>query len=637
MTRLLFRSLIVAAACAAVLWSWPAAAQFFSPGPLARAHSSLEGIDNCARCHEEQKGLAARLCLDCHTEVQRRLANNAGFHGRLPAAKRDDCQACHPDHRGVDFAMVDWEGGRDKFDHRKAGWPLKGGHAKVRCDQCHQKRLITERPILQILEKQPQRTTWLGASTRCDTCHFDEHRGQLARACQTCHDEAAWKPAPSFNHQKTSYPLLGKHQAVPCAKCHPATEDDRFLATAFPKPRAASFMQMKPIEFKTCESCHDDPHKGTLGPDCAGCHSEAGWKIIETDKGRDTSFHDKTRFPLRGGHAAVACKSCHGPFPGQPARFKGLAFAACSDCHEDGHMGQLRPTPPAKVVACEGCHTVNAFVPARYEFEQHQQLTFTLEGAHATASCRDCHAIDEGLAARIPAAVRQRLRARRRPERFSFAVLHPKKAPALCGGCHEDVHRGQFREGLHAPAPSAGDRQSDGCASCHQPSSFTALTFNHDRDSRFPLTGKHAQTPCAGCHRVERAGAGPPFVRYRPLDLRCGSCHTDVHQGQFLASTPPASATRSKARSEKSRGDKARACDFCHKTASWKATLFEHNDPAFSSYELDGSHEQVACAKCHPTVQIAGEIDTVRYRPLPRACEKCHVDFHHGEFRGFEP
>ncbi|HET6146240.1 MAG TPA: hypothetical protein VFH68_01815, partial [Polyangia bacterium] len=56
----------VGAACALALSASPASAQFFSPGPLARAHSSLEGIDKCARCHDEQKGLSARLCLDCH-------------------------------------------------------------------------------------------------------------------------------------------------------------------------------------------------------------------------------------------------------------------------------------------------------------------------------------------------------------------------------------------------------------------------------------------------------------------------------------------------------------------------------------------------------------------------------------------
>ena len=70
---------------------------------------------------------------------------------------------------------------------------------------------------------------------------------------------------------------------------------------------------------------------------------------------------------------------------------------------------------------------------------------------------------------------------------------------------------------------------------------FSDLTFDHDRDSRFPLTGKHAETPCAGCHRPQRVGNGAPFIRYKPLDLTCGSCHTDYHQGQFLTIVPAAS------------------------------------------------------------------------------------------------
>ncbi len=626
-SHLLRRSLkpLVAAVCVVVLWASPAAAQFFSPGPLARAHGALEGIDNCAKCHEQQKGLSARLCLDCHTELQGRVAKDAGFHGRLPAAKKQDCQSCHPDHRGVDFSMIEWEGGRDRFDHQKTGWPLKGGHAKARCDDCHQKRLILDAAIARLLEKQPQRKTLLGAPSRCDACHFDEHRGELSRDCQRCHDETTWKPAPRFDHQKSDYPLLGKHKVVACAKCHPNEIDDRFVATAFPKPRAASFMQMKPIEFKSCESCHADPHKGTLGPACSSCHVEDGWKIIKVDKGRDTSFHDKTKFPLRGGHVGVACKSCHGPFPGQPARFKGLAFGACSDCHEDAHLGQLRPKPPAKVVACEGCHSVNAFVPARYELEQHQSTKFALDGGHMTTPCRGCHPIDEGLAARIPAAVHQRLQARHRPERFSFAVLRPKKSPLVCGGCHEDVHRGQF-----AGTSAARERGGDVCTACHKSTSFAELTFDHDKDSRFPLQGKHAETACGSCHLPQRLDNGTSFVRYRPLQLGCGSCHTDYHQGQFLVA---ASTPRAKSR----KPEKVRGCDFCHETVSFKESIFDHNDPAFSAYPLDGRHVKVKCAGCHPTVSVTSEIETVRYRPLPRRCESCHSDFHHGTFRGFEP
>jgi hypothetical protein len=594
-----------------------ARAQFFSPGPLSRAHASLEGLDKCNKCHQEQKGLSAKLCLDCHTELAARVNKGAGFHGRMQPAKREECKSCHPDHRGLDFAMVEWEGGggRDHFDHQHAGWPLKGAHAKTKCDDCHAKALVVEGSIRRLLEKQPKRTTYLGLSERCDSCHFDEHRGQLQRECAKCHNETAWKPEPGFNHQTTAFPLNGKHREVACGKCHSSLNDEHFVANTFPKPRAATFMEMKPIDHKTCESCHDDPHKGSLGPACASCHAEVGWKIIKTNKGQDTSFHDKTKFPLRGGHIGVACKSCHGPFPGQPAKFKGLAFANCSDCHEDAHLGQLKPKPPAKVAACDGCHTVNAFVPVRYELEQHATTKFPLEGGHAASACRGCHPIDERLAARITAAVRAMLQARKRPERFSLAVLHPKKSPDACADCHEDVHRGQF-----ADANGGND-----CAGCHQTSSFFDLTFDHNKQSRFPLTGKHAKTACASCHEPESGGSGGgAFVRYKPLAVTCGSCHADVHQGQFLATTSGSKR-------------KLRDCDFCHETADFKETTFDHADRRFTTFALDGKHEKVKCAGCHPEVRLDSGVKTARYRPVPRACEGCHVDFHHGTFKGFEP
>ena len=204
-----------------------ARAQFFSPGPLARPHSGLEGLEKCAKCHQEQKGLAAKLCLDCHTEVAARIAKGAGYHGRLPAAKRDVCQACHPDHRGLDFTMVDWEGARDRFDHQRTGWPLKGAHAKTRCDDCHQRALIVDPSIRRLFEKQPKRVTYLGLSQRCDACHFDEHRGQLGRECQKCHNESAWKPPSHSITRQTAFPILGKHKEVACAKCHEALTDER--------------------------------------------------------------------------------------------------------------------------------------------------------------------------------------------------------------------------------------------------------------------------------------------------------------------------------------------------------------------------------------------------------------------------
>jgi hypothetical protein len=597
-----------------VLAAAPAEGQFFSPGPLARPHASLEGLASCDKCHQQQKGLSARLCLDCHQELAGRVSRGSGFHGHLPAAKRAECQSCHPDHRGRDFQMVEWEAGRDRFDHRTTGWPLAGAHARTKCNDCHQRPLLADAAIRQMLQSQPGRTTMLGLPTRCDSCHFDEHRGQLGADCQKCHNETAWKPTARFNHQTTAFPLQGKHKDVACARCHPSQQDERTPASALPRPRAMAFMEMKPIDHRTCQSCHDDPHQGSFGPGCASCHSEAGWKIILTGGTKNTAFHEKTRYPLRGGHIGVACRSCHGPFPGQPARFKGLPFAACTDCHQDAHLGQLRAN--GRTADCASCHTVNGFAPARYELEQHAATRFPLEGAHQAASCRGCHPVDRKLEARVSPAVRKKLKREHRPERWSLVVLQPRRTPQACAACHADVHRGQF----------AGVPGKDTCSRCHQTTSFAALTFDHDRDSRFALSGKHATTPCSGCHQSEGRG-GQVMVRYKPIETACARCHADYHLGQFSAVLASAETGPRK----------PRQCDFCHRTTTFKETLFVHGDGRFTDYPLEGKHAQVKCEGCHQTVRLGPEVTTVRYRPLPRDCERCHVDYHRGEFRGFEP
>ena len=98
----------------------------------------------------------------------------------------------------------------------------------------------------------------------------------------------------------------------------------------------------------------------------------------------------------------------------------------------------------------------------------------------------------------------------------------------------------------------------------------------------------------------DRARGGPrrSFVRYKPLELGCGSCHADIHQGQFLAArSRPACRCRRRvllvAQAAGSRAAagwrrKARDCDFCHKTEDFKHTVFNHNDRRFTTYALDG-------------------------------------------------
>ena len=592
-----------------VLFAGAAWGDVFSPGPLARAHAELEGLENCTECHLSGEKLSERKCLDCHTELSTRVREHRGFHGRM----RDDqrtCQNCHHDHQGRDFAMVEWLPSKKLFPHADTGYALKGKHAKVSCEGCHNSNFFEDTDIKGWLTAHPlQKETYLGLSTECESCHFDEHRGQLKSSCQSCHDEKGFKPAPGFKHSKTHYPLTGKHQKVACKACHALTDDTETSPKTFPKPVSMKYAVYSDIPHASCLDCHKDPHQSKFGDRCESCHTTQDWKTVHNAKITTAGFHDNTRYPLRGLHAAVPCQSCHGPFPGVPAKFKNMAFGQCSDCHVDAHEGQLTKAP-ARKSRCEDCHAVEGFVPARYGIAEHQKTSYPLEGAHAAVPCSQCHIYDADLLSRIPELLRKRLKRDKRESLFSLALFTIPGNLKRCETCHADAHAGQFKRRAAA--------SSQGCLECHQVSSFHDVTFNHDRDSRFALTGKHIQAPCAGCHATTTV-KGQPVVHYRPLEMGCQACHADIHAGQF-----------------KDAAGRPQDCATCHSTTAFKPATFVHAPP-FTDYLLQGKHPSVPCAQCHPTVKVDARHTVQQYLGVPRTCAGCHKDFHDGQFKGFIP
>jgi hypothetical protein len=165
-----------------------------------------------------------------------------------------------------------------------------------------------------------------------------------------------------------------------------------------------------------------------------------------------------------------------------------------------------------------------------------------------------------------------------------------------CESCHRDPHGGQFTRGDPVRA----------CASCHRVEGFAALVFNHDRDTTYPLSGKHAKVRCAACH--PRASGAKPTV-YRGTERNCRSCHAGPHLGQF--------------------GD--RACADCHATDDFKRSRFDHTAAAMTSFLLDGKHLQVKCEACHPKIALKPGLLAVWYRGVPRRCDGCHEDIHAGQ------
>ena len=42
-----------------------------SPGELSSAHSNLEGMSNCTKCHSLGSQIGNKECLNCHTEIKK--------------------------------------------------------------------------------------------------------------------------------------------------------------------------------------------------------------------------------------------------------------------------------------------------------------------------------------------------------------------------------------------------------------------------------------------------------------------------------------------------------------------------------------------------------------------------------------
>ncbi len=597
------KSLVVALGIALLFGAAEVHADTFSPGPLNKGHAALDGLDNCAKCHPTGGRLSAALCLDCHTELKDRVAHGLGFHGRMEKSEQH-CEKCHHEHQGEDFEIIDWgKEGKNKFDHAKTGWPLKGKHVTTTCKDCHEQRLIVAPEIKKMLAEHKGRATLLGAAANCAGCHFDDHRGQEGNDCKRCHDEKAWKPATAFDHNKASmasYPLEGAHAKVACDQCH-QTETDSSHNGAFPKPVTEVFARYKPVVHSSCESCHVDPHDGRFGSSCEDCHSVNSWKELHAAKhtaSKDLAFHEKTRYPLRGKHETVSCAACHGA--GHGARFRGVPFALCTDCHADAHQGQMAKASEM-IPNCERCHSVNGFLPPKFELEEHSKTRYPLMGAHQATPCLSCHLHDAARAAvAAPAEMRMQTSRRALAPKLSPAVILVRGDVQRCETCHNDIHGGQFD----------ASRGGGACTRCHVVESFNTVRFDH-ATARFPLEGKHAPAACVACHKAPSANAP---VAWRGVPTACASCHADAHAGQFGANSD---------------------CATCHDASAWKPARRFIHAPPFTNWLLDGKHINVACKECHPEVNVGGGLRVARYKPVPHECESCHADQHDGSMSRF--
>ena len=535
-----------------------------SPGKLAQSHAKLD--TKCGKCHDPVKGVTDQLCLDCHKE-----AKTSRFHSKMAKDSGKKCGTCHRDHRGRNFRMIRWRP-PNNFDHKHTGWRLKGKHTDTPCAKCHTR---------------PQR--WMGLKTACQTCHSDPHKPSLGADCKSCHVERAFRPAPSFKHSKTRFPLRGKHQDVACGKCH-----DNF-------EKSTSFRGMA---FGACKDCHDEPvPEHSRGVACKSCHKEKGWRQTKPRAG--PRLHEKLAFALTGKHVKVKCEDCHKDrrkvtSASTPAARLGLfdgLRGECVNCHEDPHDNKFGSR-------CEDCHTTAGWKAKRSKkgFD-HNKTDFPLRGRHRFVACAKCH-----------------------PSRGSYDKRFTRIKHERCTDCHKDPHEGEF----------ASVQDSNRCEDCHSESGFMPSNFTVQRhaDARFKLAGAHRVIPCGDCHkkstvvinsppakqprrrrrrrRRKRASAAPQKLRVARLvgtPQACKDCHDNPHGAQFDNREP------------------ALQCTSCHSDRSFTpAPRFSHDDTGF---KLEGPHAEAACSACH-TRPADGK--PVRFAGVKTGCADCHNDVHAGQF-----
>jgi hypothetical protein len=313
---------------------------------------------------------------------------------------------------------------------------------------------------------------------------------------------------------------------------------------------------------KLCLGCHDHrlvaedilrkqgfhgKHKEASKLDCKTCHSDhqgVDASIISLDE--DNFDHKFTDYELNGKHLTADCNDCH-----EQGRKHREAKHGCFDCHseDDAHDGKLGKK-------CADCHNPEGWNKSKFD---HDETEFKLKFLHQQVACNSCH-----LQGKY------------------------KDIPRQCVDCHaiRDIHANRF---------------GDNCNTCHQEKGWDKSLFNHDRDTRYRLDGKHLETTCNDCHapdyKVSEEGKTP---------RDCFSCHRadDVHKGK-----------------------NGKQCQDCHDTREWEFTSFDHD--AKTDFPLKGGHEELSCEACHLADAKTRQIDT--------ACYSCHeLDDVHKQEQGSE-
>jgi hypothetical protein len=361
---------------------------------------------------------------------------------------------------------------------------------------------------------------------------------------------------------------------VGCNKCHDAgmgVPDEKCLACHTHQAlrdrikAGKGFHATDDVKAKKCKECHAE-HKEEPPGSGKGRRTTIDWKPFGGSK--KNFNHRLTGWPLDGAHRFQECEKCHSTkYPeSKLPTYLGMR-GECTTCHygtkQDKGVGGYMPHKWTDVARtdCKLCHNFTNFQVANLgatKFD-HDKTDFPLVGFHQRNKCIQCH-------------------------KDNLETFEVKKEFTDCKACHEDSHRSVI---------SASRK----CEKCHSmKTSFRKTKFDHGKETRFPLVGKHEKNACKDCHKLDSPPEKPKIA--------CIGCHGTA-------------STISKTKDPHHDRFGKEPCEGCHSEVGFKTIHFDHGKK--TKFELTGKHDAITCTSCH-----RGGLAQGYERHKTTDCGSCH-------------
>ncbi|MDA3893167.1 MAG: hypothetical protein PF517_16010 [Salinivirgaceae bacterium] len=383
------------------------------------------------------------------------------------------------------------------------------------------------------------------------------HGESLKIDCFNCHTTEGWKSLLEplmFNHDTTSFQLIGQHKTINCKLCH----------------KTLKFAETNSY----CMNCHSDIHSMSVGNECERCHTPASWLVNNIPE-----IHERVGFPLIGAHRTIFCAECHKSE--NLLRFDRIGNE-CVDCHLNNYNATQNPNHKVSGFStdCISCHEPisNNWGNENFHF------FFPLTGGHDLADCKQCHKSNNysDISSDCYSCHKSDYDATQNPNHKLAAFSTD------CLSCHENNTRRWNLQNFHTFFPLTGGHDIDDCKQCHKSNDYSNISAEciscHQGDFNSALSPNHSilnfSTQCLECHQGTNAWQPAQFKshdsqyfpiysgKHRGTWQTCANCHTN----------PSTYATNS--------------CIICHSNESELAR--EHDD------ERDYRFADDACFRCHP-------------------------------------